>query len=274
MSIDKNDRKAHFFVHIDLIKNLRDNGISKVNMIWEDFMPYSKIEIPTPKELFIRQIEDQIISGRLAVGEKLPTERELETETGISKSVIHFALKDLERIGFVKIIPRQGIYVDDYARSGSFETLNEILRYNGGKLTVKMLTEMTELRNALEGGALIKLATNHSDEDINKLRASVDELREVAGEDMHPSELAEIAKKFHYLICDLSGNDMFPLVMNAFAPLSNLVWQYCVHFWGAERFIEHDEKIISMIEHGEGHEAQKFIEDLFAQYLEANKEYF
>jgi len=236
-------------------------------------MPYNKIEIPTPKELFIRQIEDQIISGRLAVGEKLPTERELEAETGISKSVIHFALVDLERMGFVKIVPRQGIYVADYARTGSFETLNEILRYNGGKLTVKMLTEMTELRNAIEGGALIKLAANHTDEDINKLRATVDELRAVIDEELSIFDLADIAKKFHYQICDLSGNDMFPLVMNAFVPLSNKVWEYCVRFWGVEKFIEHDENVISMIERGEGHEAQKYIEDIFAQYLEAHKEY-
>lgn len=236
-------------------------------------MPYIKIEIPTPKEIFIRQIEDQIISGQLTVGEKLPTERELEAETGISKSVIHFALKDLERMGFVKISPRQGIYVADYARSGSFETLSEILRYNGGKLTTKMLTEITELRNAVEGGALIKLAANHSDEDISALQAAVDELRAVVGEEMSIFDLADVAKKFHYLICDLSGNGMFPLVMNAFAPLSNVVWEYCVRFWGAEKFIEHDENMIKMIERGDGHEAQKYIEDIFAQYLEANKAY-
>jgi len=236
-------------------------------------MPYTKIEIPTPKDIFIRQIEDQIISGKLAIGEKLPTERELEKETGISKSVIHFALKDLERMGFIKISPRQGIYVDDYARSGSFETLNEILRYNGGKLTTKMLTEIVELRNAIEGGALIKLAASHTDEDIKKLRVSVDELRAVVGEDLNIFDLADIAKKFHYQICDLCGNDMFPLVMNAFSPLSNAAWAYCIHFLGAEKFIEQDENVIGMIERGEGHEAQKFIEDIFAQYIEANKEY-
>jgi GntR family transcriptional regulator, transcriptional repressor for pyruvate dehydrogenase complex len=236
-------------------------------------MPYVKIEIPTPKDIFIRQIEGQIISGQLAVGEKLPTERELEAETGISKSVIHFALKDLERMGFVKISPRQGIYVADYARAGSFETLSEILRYNGGKLTTKMLTEITELRNAIEGGALIRLAACHSDEDIKALNEAVDELRAVVGEEISIFDLADIAKKFHYLICDLSGNDMFPLVMNAFAPLSNVVWEYCVRFWGAEKFIEHDENLIKMIGCGEGHEAQKYIEDIFTQYMEANKAY-
>ena len=233
-------------------------------------MPFDKIDIPTPKELFIREIEGRIISGKLAVGEKLPTERELEAQTGISKSVIHFALKDLEKIGFIKIVPRQGAYVADYSRNGTIETLNEILKYNGGRLNLKMAADMVEFRNALEGGSLIKLAANHTDEDIQKLRASVDELRAVVGKDISTSELAEIAKKFHYLICDLCGNDIFPLVMNAFAPISNVIWKLCVKFWGAENFIEHDEIIIGMIERGEGHEAQKFIEDIFAQYLEAN----
>lgn len=260
-------------MHIDFIQNMRDNTNILVNQILEGLMPYNKIEIPTPKDLFIRQIEDQIISGQLAVGEKLPTERELEAETGISKSVIHFALKDLERMGFVQIVPRQGVYVDDYAHKGSFETLSEMLRYNGGRLTVKMGTEIVELRNAIEGGALIKLAANHTDADIEKLQGAIDELRAVIGEDLNTFELADIAKKFHFMICDLCGNDMFPLVMNAFAPMSNIVWAYCIRFWGIARFVEHDEKVLAMIKRGEGREAHQYIEDIFAQYLAANKDF-
>ena len=236
-------------------------------------MPYNKIEIPSPQKQFIRQIEDQIISGRLAVGEKLPTERELEAQTGISKSVIHFALKDLEHLGFIKIIPRQGIYVDDYAQNGSFETLSEILRYNGGRLTAKMGTEIVELRNVIEGGALMKLAAKHTDEDIKKLQGAIDALRAVIGKNLTIFELTDIAKKFHFMICELCGNAMFPLVMNAFAPMSNVVWAYCIRFWGVERFVEHDEKLLEMIKRGEGAEAKKFIEDIFAQYLEANKDF-
>ena len=232
-------------------------------------MPFDKIEIPTPKEIFIKEIEGRIIRGKLAVGEKLPTERELETQTGISKSVIHFALKDLENIGFIKIVPRQGAYVADFARSGSFDTLNEILKYNGGRLSYKMSVEIVELRNAIEGGAMIKLAANHTDEDIARLRASLDELKNIEGKDLGISELADITSRFHYLICELSGNDMFALVMNAFSTISKVLWESCAAFWGAKGFLEQDEKIIDMIERGEGHEAQKYIEDIFAQYLEA-----
>ncbi|MBS7402480.1 MAG: FadR/GntR family transcriptional regulator [Oscillospiraceae bacterium] len=236
-------------------------------------MPYSRIDIPTPRDLFIRQIEDQIISGKLAVGEKLPTERELEAETGIKQSVIHYALKELERMGFVRIAPRQGVYVADYTRNGNADTLNEILRFNGNRLTVKMATELVELRNALEGAALIKLAENRSDEDLAALRSVVDELRAMQGGEHSNTELAEVAKKFHYLICELCGNDIIPLVMNAFSPISSVLWKMCLRFWGVDGFIAHDEKIISLIEQGKGHEAQEFIIDIFNQYLEANKQY-
>ena len=135
-------------------------------------------------------------------------------------------------MGFLNIIPRQGVYVADYARKGSFETLSEILKYNGGKLTVKMATGIVEMRNAVEGGALIKLAASHTDEDIIKLRAMIEELKALIGEEISTYELAELTSKFHYQICDLCGNDIFPLVMNAFAPLGEVLWKYCAHFWG------------------------------------------
>ena len=232
-------------------------------------MAFDEITIPSPRELFIKEIEGRIIKGKLSVGEKLPTERELEAQTGISKSVIHFALKDLENLGFIRIEPRKGAYVADFARHGSFETLNEMLRYNGGKMSYKMSVEMVELRNAVEGGAMIRLAASHTDEDIKKLRDSLDEVRAAVGKDVELSELADITSRFHALICDLSGNDMFSLMMNAFSPMSKVLWENCAFFWGAEGFLEQDEHIIDLIEQGRGHEAQVYIENIFAQFIEA-----
>ena len=127
-------------------------------------MKLSALVPPTLTGLFVKQLQGMILSGELKEGDKLPTERELEAQTGISKSVIHFALKDLENLGFIRIEPRKGAYVADFARHGSFETLNEMLRYNGGKMSYKMSVEMVELRNALEGGAMIRLAASHTDE--------------------------------------------------------------------------------------------------------------
>lgn len=232
-------------------------------------MPFEKIEIPSPRDAFIREIESRIIKGKLAVGEKLPTERELEAQTGISKSVIHFALKDLERLGFVRIMPRQGVYVADYAKQGSFETLNEVLKYNEGKLSYKMSVEIVELRNAVEGGALIRLAKNHTPQDMAVLRDILAQLRQAEADNIGVPELTVLTKRFHYKICELSGNDIFALVMNAFDPISSVLWEYCSAHWGAKGFVRQSEKIIELLEDGKGHEAQCYIEDTFDQFLKA-----
>ena len=238
-------------------------------------MSADKKNEPMTKEEFIRQLEERIIRGKLAVGQKLPTEREFEQQTGIGKSAIHCALIELEHKGFINIIPRKGAYVANYAREGSADTLNEVLRCNGGRLSFKMSVEIVELRNAIEGGALIRLAAHHTDEDIAKLRSALDSLRSVDVNTTEIPEIAEIESRFHLLICELSGNDMFSLVLNSFSQISAALWQTCALFWGVDGFIKHDEELIGMIERGEGHEAQKFIENVFAQFLDAfykNKE--
>ena len=40
-------------------------------------MEFQKLNAPSLKELFISELENMIISGRLPIGTKLPSEREL-----------------------------------------------------------------------------------------------------------------------------------------------------------------------------------------------------
>lgn len=232
-------------------------------------MSFQKNKLPSTKDEFARWLADRIVRGKLTVGEKLPTERDFEQQTGIGKSAIHGALVELEHKGFIKIIPRKGAYVSNYVREGTVETFNEILRSNDGRLSLKMSIEIVELRNAIEGGALIRLAKHHTDEDLEKLNAALDELRAVDVATAEIEEIAELESRFHMLICELSGNDMFSLVMNSIAPVSTALWQRCALFWGVGGFIRHDEALINLISRGEGHEAQKYIEGIFSQFLEA-----
>ena len=58
------------------------------------------IEAPTVKQLFIEKIAGMILNGELKPGDKLPSERELAAQARISKSAVHFAMAELERLGF------------------------------------------------------------------------------------------------------------------------------------------------------------------------------
>ena len=72
-----------------------------------------------------------------------------------------------------------------------------------------------------------------------------------------------MTKEFHYLICKLSGNEVFILIMNSFAEISRGLWRHCAGHWGLEGLIEQSEHIVELIRSGRGLDAQVYITDKF-----------
>jgi GntR family transcriptional repressor for pyruvate dehydrogenase complex len=233
-------------------------------------MAFSEIVAPTLRDLFVRQIIDMIFSGELAVGEKLPTERDMAEKMGISRSMVHIGLEDLERMGFVRIEPRTGAYIADYSKSGNFETLGAIVRYTGGNFSEELNISLVEARNALEGGAMIRLASTRSDENIAALRGMIEDFRKAAGDGADVKTLGERMRDFHVALTRMSGNVLFPLILNSFNEVSLGLWENCVSFWGAETIAKQEDKLVGLIEDGKGHEAAQYIENIFEHYMEAH----
>ena len=230
-------------------------------------MAFEKISIPSAKECFFENIKSKILTGELSPGQKLPSERELSERTGINQSAIHLAIKDLERTGFLDIVPRHGTYVADYIASGNYDTLHEILRSGEQHMTRERIVSLVETRNAIEGGALIRLAASHSDEDIRVLEEYIERFKAVRGQGLGADELGTMTKEFHYLICRLSGNEVFILLMNSFTEISQGLWRHCAGPWGLEGLIEQSEHRVDLIKAGRGLDAQVYITEKFAEYV-------
>ncbi len=230
-------------------------------------MAFEKISIPSAKECFFEDIKSKILTGELTPGQKLPSERELAGRTGINQSAVHLAIKDLERTGFLNIVPRHGTYVADYIASGNYETLHEILRSGERLMTRERVVALVETRNAVEGGALIRLAASHTDEDIRVLEEYIERFKAVRGQGLGADELGAMTKDFHYLICKLSGNEVFILLMNSFAEISQGLWRHCAGHWGLEGLIEQSEHIVSLVKSGRGLDAQVYITEKFNEYV-------
>jgi DNA-binding FadR family transcriptional regulator len=233
-------------------------------------MSFKEITVPTLRDLLIEQLLGMILSGELYVGEKLPSERELAEKMNISRSIVHLGLEDLEHMGFITVLPRKGNYVADFWKEGNFDTLGAVVKYSGGKFDRNTEISMVELRNAIEGGAMIRLSKVHSSEDIAALRDIIEEFRAAAKAGADIRKLAGIMKSFHIEISRLSGNYFFPLVMNSFGKVSTPLWENCIKFWGAEMIIRQEEHIIDLIEAGNGHDAALYIENIFIQFLEGS----
>ena len=84
------------------------------------------------KEVFISRFEDLILTGKLAIGQRLPPERELAVQLGVSRPVVHEGLLDLSVKGLVTMKPRAGTVVNDYRKEGSLFMLESIFNFRGG----------------------------------------------------------------------------------------------------------------------------------------------
>ena len=134
-------------------------------------------------------------------------------------------------------------------------------------MTRERIVSLVETRNAIEGGALIRLAASHSDEDIRVLEEYIERFKAVRGQGLGADELGTMTKEFHYLICRLSGNEVFILLMNSFTEISQGLWRHCAGHWGLEGLIEQSEHIVELIKAGRGLDAQVYITDKFAEYV-------
>lgn len=187
-------------------------------------MGFTKIETLSLTDLFVQQIENMILSGELAVGEQLPPARELSTRMGVSRPVISAGLVELEKLGFVEIRPRQGVYVSDYRRRGTLGTLVAIMRYHGGALRRGEVKALLEVREALELLCLKLVLEKCGDEELESLSSMVDAIREAPNSD----EAAERVFCFHHELAVLSGNVLLPLLYHSFKPQSVYLWGlYC-----------------------------------------------
>jgi len=102
------------------------------------------------KDVFINRFEKLILSGTFPVGQKLPSERELALQLGVSRPVVHEGLLDLAAKGLVTLIPRVGTIVNDYRKEGSLSLLTSLVNYHQGDLEPELLTSLLEMRFLFE----------------------------------------------------------------------------------------------------------------------------
>ena len=187
-------------------------------------MGFNKITALSLTDLFVQQIENMILSGELAVGEQLPPARELSIRMGVSRPVISAGLVELEKLGFVEIRPRQGVYVCDYRRKGTMETLVAIMRYNGGALRQNEVRSLLETREAMESLCVKLVCERVNTGELEQLSPILDSIRDAKD----PEEAAEQTFLFYHELAVLSGNVLMPLLYHSFHPQGVYLWSlYC-----------------------------------------------
>ncbi|GMT44281.1 MAG: GntR family transcriptional regulator [bacterium] len=165
------------------------------------------------KQVFVAKFEDLILSGKISIGETLPSERELAARLKVSRPVVHEGLIELSLRGLVSIRPRSGTVVNDFRKEGAIPLLLSLLNYHG-TLDPKIQQDILEMRILFEN-EMVRLATqNRTEEYLNRLEEIL-RLEETINRDDY-EEVALLDYNFHQIIALASGNFIYSLLMNSF----------------------------------------------------------
>jgi len=187
-------------------------------------MEFAKLCAPTLKELFVRELENSILSGKLEIGSRLPAEREIAEMMQVSRAVVNSGIVEMAKKGFLIIKPRVGTFVADYRRYGTIDTLVSIMNYNGGMLRTAEIKSILEVRMVLDTLAVQLLIPKITDDELVILGKYIEELRI----SKTPARASEIAFDFHHELGILSGNTLVPLIFYSFKyPILSLWERFC-----------------------------------------------
>ena len=161
-------------------------------------MPLQTVE---PQRLY-RQIAEQlrllIASGEFAVGSRLPAERELAVQLGVSRPSVREALIALEVEGVIEVRTGSGIYVQGCAprsaTAGEIDTPDD-----WGPLEVMSARMLVEAEVAALAAAQAKPS------DLRQMRTSLKRMRQQAARGETPREGDE---DFHLAIARACGNSV------------------------------------------------------------------
>ncbi|MBE0584824.1 MAG: FadR family transcriptional regulator [Desulfofustis sp.] len=168
-------------------------------------------------ESAINQIKDFIIQNGLGPGAKLPSERELCKQLQISRASIREAIRILEIMGLVEVMPGKGIFVKDLT----------------GDLFVPLPTWVSDYRDTihkhfearliLEPEIAALAARRATAADIEKIRQNI-----ALQGSLPESEMAAIIQAdidFHCLIAEAAKNETLLMLLNSIARMSFHGWK-------------------------------------------------
>ncbi len=220
-------------------------------------MELTRITAPSLKDLFIRQIEDRIISGNLEIGTQLPSERELAERMGVSRTVVNAGIAEMAGKGFLEIRSRVGIFVNDFRRFGKTGAILSIMTYNGGALRRAEIRSILEIRLALDRLSVENAIDKASDEAIASLGPYVEKIGEAAT----PGECARALYGFHHEFSVVSENTLLPLIYSSFSiPITSLWERYC-RLYGVDILFKSTERMYGLVAARKKAEAIAWVEE-------------
>lgn len=159
-----------------------------------------KLAVPRLSDAVAADIEKRILEGSLRAGDRLPAERELALDLGVSRSSLREAIQKL--VSRSMLISRQGegTFVTDRLEAAFSDPWGAMIDAHPS-----VREDMLEFRHMLESKAAECAAERATDADRSRLMTCFDRLQQAYARD-DLDELVECDVRFHQAIAEASHN--------------------------------------------------------------------
>lgn len=199
------------------------------------------LNLASLKDQVYEYIRSQMKSGRLKPGDTIDMKATSQM-LGVSITPLRDALIRLEMEGFVRILPRRGVIVNE--------------------LTVQDIRDYYQILGALESTAIIAAAESLGEGEIQKMRKLNEEMNQALSRDDF-NAYYEKNLRFHDIFLKLSGNDLLRAMV---ATLKKRLYDFprragFVREW-EEASVEEHTQLLSLLTQRRFLEAANYIRDV------------
>jgi GntR family transcriptional repressor for pyruvate dehydrogenase complex len=162
-------------------------------------------------EEICQRIREQLALGVLKPGDKLPPERDLAQQLGVSRNVLREALRSLEMAGVLRL--QKGVKGGAFIQQGDTSRMNDVMQdmLSLGTISVR---ELSEARIHVLELVVTLACANARHADFQALEANV-ERTELATREGRLLDRVECSREFYKLLASATGNKVIAMIVDS-----------------------------------------------------------
>jgi GntR family transcriptional repressor for pyruvate dehydrogenase complex len=162
-------------------------------------------------EEICERIREQLALGVLKPGDKLPPERDLAQQLGVSRNVLREALRTLEMAGVLRL--QKGVKGGAFVQEGDTSRMNDVMRdmLSLGTISVR---ELSEARIHVIDLVVRLACANARQPDFEALEANI-ERTELATAEGRMLDRVECSREFYKLLAMATRNKVIAMIVDS-----------------------------------------------------------
>jgi GntR family transcriptional repressor for pyruvate dehydrogenase complex len=193
-----------------------------------------------------RELQRLIVESRLGDGDRLPSERELAGQFGVSRTVVREAVRALAAKRLVDVSGGRGTVVRVPSPESAAESMKLLLSMQSGETGVD---KVSEARHIIEIEIAALAASRRTDEDLQDLEAILGETRQHLDD---PEVYIKSDVAFHAALARATKNELLVIILDSLVEVMIEVRLLTLRVPGITSLaLSHHERILEAVSAGD-----------------------